>query len=153
MTVFNKITNAIEAKLKEKFGDEINKILDWYKQSSFNRDFSSDDYAKLRKVVRKAFNSINITTDEAFNLLDRGYNLIVNKFDGIASIEQITQIDPDTYEITIMGKTIRVERINVDTYTLTVQSKAITISRKDNGNKFEIAAGGNKVIISRGIVG
>ena len=149
----NKITNAIEAKLKEKFGDEINKILDWYKQSSFNRDFSSDDYAKLRKVVRKAFNSINITTDEAFNLLDRGYNLIVNKFDGIASIEQITQIDPDTYEITIMGKTIRVERINVDTYTLTVQSKAITISRKDNGNKFEIAAGGNKVIISRGIVG
>ncbi len=148
----NNIVKAVEKKIKEKFGDKVDKILDWYEQSSFNRDYASDDYAKLRKGVNKAFESINITTDEAFNLIGRGYNLIVNKFDGLDSIDRITQIDQDTYEVTIKGKTIRVERKNTDTYTLTVQGKEITVSRKDDGNTYEIIAGSNKVVVSRAIV-
>jgi len=148
----NNIVKAVEKKIKEKFGDKVDKILDWYEQSPFNRDYASDDYAKLRKGVNKAFKSINITTDEAFNLIGRGYNLIVNKFDGLDGIDRITQINQDTYEVTIKGKTIRVERKNTDTYTLTVQGKEITVSRKDDGNTYEIIAGSNKVVVSRAIV-
>ncbi len=149
--VDNNIVNAIRNEIVSRLGSVHDKVLNWYKASPFNKEYSEDDYAKLRKVVRKAFGKINATTDEAIELANKAYTLIDNKFEGLADVDQLTQIDADTYEVTIKGKTIRVERIDSDTYKLTVSGKTINISRLENGNKYEITKGSDIIRIYREI--
>ncbi|MBR2404039.1 MAG: S-layer homology domain-containing protein [Clostridia bacterium] len=156
----NNIVSAIEQKLTEKFGSLLDEVLEWYKTSPLNKEYGSGDYEYIRKAVNKAFNGIDITTDEAFDLLDKLCNKVSDKYDDLDDIhDKIVKIDADTYAVTIKGKTLTIKRINDNEFEATFNGKVIKVLRSfDDGygnycESYQINFEGNYIELRRAIEG
>lgn len=72
--VDNKFVRAFEDAVKKKFPSLVNKLVNWYKTSPINKDYTDEDYAKLKEAIDFAFNNVDITVNEFFD------NVLAKKF-------------------------------------------------------------------------
>ena len=68
-TLPNQKLSPIEQAIKNKYPKLVNDIVAWYKDSDINKDYNNEDFQKVQDKVRKAFEYVNITTDEFFDLI------------------------------------------------------------------------------------
>ena len=172
----NIVTKLIAA-FKEKAPSVADKIGNWYLSSPLNREYSSDDYAKLRTAVKNAFAKIDYTTDEAF---DYTYTLIAETIDvaegkitpeninKIATkLSNLVKVDGNTYTASFKGKTVKIVvgsgiytvefagkviEINITgegVYTATLDGKTIEMHMGEN--EYVFSAGDNVITLKRSI--
>ena len=132
----NKYFDKVEGIIKSKFPEQFDKLLNWYKDSPINKKYESDDYAKFRKAVRKAYEKYDMVTDAMFD--DEYIDKALSKLDKILVAENTTYTDfngtthnnADIYEITVKGKTGRFVVVNEDIYEISIEGNIITIARE-----------------------
>lgn len=156
----NNIVSTIEKTLREKFASQLDGVLEWYKTSPLNKEYGSGDYEYIRKAVNKAFNGIDITTDEVFDLLMKLCDTAAGKYDDLGGIhDKIVKVDDNTYEVTVKGKTLTLKRINDNEFEVGFEGKAVKLLRKfDDGynnycESYQIYFEGNYIELKRAIEG
>ncbi|MBQ4631303.1 MAG: InlB B-repeat-containing protein [Clostridia bacterium] len=131
------IVTKLVAAFKEKAPSLAEKIGNAYLSSPFNREYSSDDYAKLRNAVRQAFGKIDYTTDETFDVTYKVIGEIVDIAEGKITPENINKVaskftnlvkvDGNTYTASLKGKTVKIV-VGDGVYTAEIAGKVITIN-------------------------
>ncbi len=177
----NEIVNAVESALKDRFPSVIDKALDWYLTSPFNKDYTSEDYEKGReaigKAARKAIEKIDITTDEAFDLAYKLVADVVDIAEGkitpeninkvVSKFGEIIKVNDNEYVATFAGKTVKIT-VNNGVYTAEIAGKVITINIIGDGvytvningrtatlrmteDEYTLTAGENVIVVNRSI--
>jgi len=95
------VVRKLEAKVLElldsKFPGLLDKAINWYKGSQFNKDYTGEDYDKVKKAVNYIINNANITTNEVFD------DILAEKFED-------KEIATDKYRQEFRNNWIQVER-------------------------------------------
>lgn len=109
-TLPNDKLSVVEEAIKEKFPELINNLVAWYKDSDINKDYDDGDFQKVQDSVRKAFENINITTDEFFDLILNNKRLEnIGKLD-----EYFEKVSEDEYKFEVKGNIVTFLRDIVD---------------------------------------
>lgn len=91
----NKYITALEKALRNKYPDLIDKTVEKFENSKFNKDYTDEDYQKAMDYVYKAFQNINLTTNEYFDK--------VLAIESLESVDQYTKVSDDEYELAAKG--------------------------------------------------
>ena len=167
---------AVESAIRNRFPGLLDKILDWYVESPVNKEYSEDDYAKVRSLVQKVFKRVNITTDELFEIPGKVIVKLVDAFkenddklitkldeilDNIAKVgnneyvgtlkgNKVTvKLDGDVYYITVKGKTLKVT-LSGGNYTVDFNGKTGIFNQTENSYKFSVDEN-NSICVRRSI--
>lgn len=132
----NKYFDKIEGIIKGKFPEQFNKLINWYKDSALNKEYGSNDYEKVRKVIRELYNRYDMNTDVIYD--DKYIDKALAKLDKILVAEDTTYVDykgvthenADIYEITVKGITGKFVVVSEDIYELSIKGIVITIARE-----------------------
>ncbi len=98
-TLPNQKLSPIEKAFKEKYPELVNKIVNWYKDSDLNKDYTGEDYQNIQDKVRKAFENINLSTDEFFDLILANKRIENNE----TLSEYFEMINADKYKLDVKG--------------------------------------------------
>ncbi len=130
---------AVESAIRKRFPGLLDKVLDWYVESPVNKEYSEDDYAKVRSLVQKVFKKVNITTDELFEIPGKVIvklvdafkekdDKLITKLDEI--LDNVTKTGDNEYTGTLRGKTVTV-KLDGDEYYITAKGKTVKVTLKD----------------------
>lgn len=106
-TLPNQKLTPIEKALKEKYPEQFKSLVDWYKNSEFNKEYSGEDYQKIQDKVYRALQEVNLTTDDFF---DRVLNSEYVEDLGEVVGDHWQKIDNDTYELKAKDYTVKFKR-------------------------------------------
>ncbi|MBR5507922.1 MAG: InlB B-repeat-containing protein, partial [Clostridia bacterium] len=130
---------AVESAITKRFPGLLDKVLDWYVESPINKEYTEDDYAKVRSAVQKVFKKLNITTDELFEIpgkvivklvdafKEKDEN-VITKLDEI--LDNVAKTGNNEYAGTLKGITVTV-KLDGDVYYITAKGKTVKVNLAD----------------------